>query len=552
MLSNMKINLSGIIITIILFTACQKTTTETGEESTNPPNVVFIICDDLNDIAVNKAGHPQAKMPNVEKLAGRGVNFVNAYSNNPICAPSRASMLAGIYPHNSQYFGIRHETKYYRASPVLDSAKTFAEYFLENGYNIYGTGKIFHNGPKEWPSDNFGVPQSFSPFPWDGKKRLPGRPDSLGFLPHPNKPAPLQTSWESTFGRLSDIPHYKPDPENDVPGYKGWMSFGLPFKYESAGNRDLMPDEKNTQYAKKIIGQNHEKPFFLAIGYTTTHTPYYAPDNYFDRFPLEELQIAKIKEHDLADVAPTLAAGEGTSNNNYGFRRYNELMEAGREEMLKKWTQAYLACAALVDDQVGEVLEALEDSPHKDNTIIVFTSDHGFHMGEKEFLFKNSVWHESLHIPMIFAGPGIEAGKSVQQPVSLVDLFPTFIDLCDLPEHPNEQTNQAPLDGNSLVPFLIQDGEKKYTGPDIEVCVVQGPVKTNQHDSTSVNIQNYIAISEDYKYVITWKGNEEFYDLKNDPYEWNNLADHPDVAEEKQRIKAKLLKILPTHYEVPG
>jgi len=528
-----------ILLLILLFSQCSPTNQEEKEAQaqSEKPNIIFIICDDLNDIAVDGAGHPQAKMPNVQRLAARGVSFTNAITNAPICAPARASLLAGIYPHHSRYFGFRHKTRYYRASPVLDSAKTFVEYFMENGYDVFGTGKIFHNGAKEWPNGQFGYPQSFSPFPWDGQHKANHGADSLGFMPHPNKPEPLQTNWEGTFGRLSDKPDF---PDNEGVAHEGWMSFSKPYRYESADERDPMPDELNAQYAVDVINKSHEKPFFLAVGFTSTHTPYYAPDNYFDRFPLETLEIAKSKPNDLDDCAEILAVEEGTSNTDYGFRRYNEIMQAGGEEMLKKWTQAYLACAALVDDQVGKIMEALENSPHKDNTILIFTSDHGFHMGEKDFLFKNSVWHESLNIPLIFAGPGIAQGE-VGHPVSLVDLFPTFIDMAGLPENPNASTNKALLDGHSLRPFLQNPDFKDWNGPDVALSVVQGTEITDMHDAASVFKQHYILHSKDYHYVLCNNGEEELYDIQADPYEWNNLANEPGFIENKAGLKAWIM-----------
>ena len=503
-----------------------------------PPNIIFIVCDDLNDIAVAGAGHPQASMPHLKALAERGVKFTNAFTNAPICAPSRGSFLTGIAPEHSRYFGFRHKERHYRASPVLREAKPLVHHFYDNGYEVYGTGKIFHNGSTEWPHDDYGFAQSFSPFPWDGAY-VGGGVDSLGLQPHPNQPAVLQDSWESTFGSLAQIPEYQPDAAQGIPGHRGWMSYSQPFRYVSDEDRDLMPDEKSTDYAIDVISQKHDKPFFLAIGFTSTHTPYYAPQSYLDRFPLDRLKLAKFKERDLADCADILAKEEGTSNTDYGFRRYNEIMEAGGEEMLRRWTQAYLACAALVDDQLGKIVEALEKSACKDNTIIVFTSDHGFHMGEKEFLFKNSVWHESLHIPLVFAGAGIAKG-TVNHPVSLLDLYPTFNELANLPRQPNANTNQVALNGYSLVPFFQNPATKTWAGPDFVTSVVQGTEITDMNDPESVRKQHYIATTAQYSYVLGNNGEEELYDKINDPYEWNNLASHPRYQSTKEELKRKL------------
>ena len=505
------------------------------------PNIVFIMCDDLNDIAVNYQGHSQARLPNIDELSESGVSFINAYNNAPLCAPSRASMLCGIYPHRSRYFGFNHDIRYYRASPVLKDAKSFVKHFIENGYEAYGTGKLFHNGAQEWPNDNFGPPQSFSPFPWDGKHNTGWGPDSLGFLPHPNKPEPLQNHWEATFGRLSDIPDF---PNNEDVEYEGWMSLSKPYHYEDSSNRDPVPDERYAKYAVDVINKDHEKPFLLAVGFTGTHTPYYAPDNYFERFPLDEIKIAPRLKNDLKDCADILADEYGTSNTDYGFKRYDQVMEAGGEKMLKKWTQAYLACAALVDDQIGKVIKAVEKSPYADNTIIILTSDHGFHMGEKEFLFKNSVWHESLHIPLICSGPEISQGE-VDQPVSLIDIYPTLLDLADLPKNPNRDTNQKPLDGFSLAPFLKDTDFSNWQGPDVALSVIQGDEVTDMDDPASIQKQHYVVHSKNYSYILCNNGEEELYNKKNDPHEWNNLAGDPNYADVKKRMKRHLLDLVP-------
>ncbi len=530
---------TALLLFIISFSGCRNASRETPE-SASRPNIIFIVCDDLNDIAVNSIGHPNASMPNLQKLARGGVSFVNAYVNDPICAPSRASFLTGISPQHSRYFGFRHETRYYRASPVLKEATTFVHHFYNNGYNAYGTGKIFHNGSKEWPHENYGIQQSFSPFPWDGS-HVTGGIDSLGFLPHPNKHLAFQNSWESTFGSLADIPEFEPNPEKGIKGYKGWMSYSQPFRYVSDQDRDLLPDEKSANYAVDILNQDHDQPFLLAIGFTATHTPYYAPQNYLDRFPVDEIIVATRKTDDLDDCARILAVEEGTSNTDYGFRRYNEIQTAGGDHKLKEWTQAYLACAAIVDDQLGKIMQALDKSPYRDNTIIIFTSDHGFHMGEKNFLFKNSVWHESLHVPLVFSGPAIGIGE-VSHPVSLLDLYPTLNELAGLPQNPNANTNQIALDGHSLVPFLKSQEEQKYEGPDRVVSVVQGNEVTNMNDSLSILKQHYIVTSKEYSYVLCNNGEEELYYKASDPFEWKNLAADPSYVDVKNEFKRELQK----------
>ncbi|MFW5787865.1 MAG: sulfatase-like hydrolase/transferase, partial [Halanaerobiales bacterium] len=188
------------------------------------PNVILIVCDDLNDSIEGMGGHEQAKTPNINHLIEEGVKFSNCQASVPLCGPSRASFLTGIYPHNSGYFGYKQQQNHWRNNPVLKDAVTIMEHCTNNGYAVYGTGKVFHNGHEDWSvwkgngdDEGFGIGPSFGPWPWDG---ITDR-GNIG-CGHPAMPEPLCNAWEQGFLPLSEIPEYKPDPEQNIPGYKGW------------------------------------------------------------------------------------------------------------------------------------------------------------------------------------------------------------------------------------------------------------------------------------------------------------------------------------------
>ena len=514
------------------------------------PNILFIICDDLNDAITGMGGHPQAKTPNIDKLMQRSVQFTHGYSNNPICAPARASMLTGLYPHTTGYFGFNQQKNHWRDNPIMKEAKTVMEHFMDNGYNVYGTGKVFHNGHEDWDVwkrddgfNGFGIKPDHGPWPWDGKHYAWWDENYRKPMPHPDMPQELQKSPYQGFGPLSKIPKYESKPEKNISGYKGW-SLGGPFKYNGPNDRDLMPDEKNAKWTSDILSQQHAKPFLMMVGINRPHTPLYAPQKYFNMFPLDSVELAKILENDLEDCADILADEQDFGCNGAGLRKYKAVLEGGGKKMLKKWTQAYLACVAFVDDQIGKILTALDQSEYSEDTIVIFTSDHGYHMGEKKQLFKDSPWEESCRIPFIIDVPWYKSKGICSHPVSMIDLYPTMIDFCNLPENPNQQTNGYQLDGYSLKPFLKDPSTKDWEGPDFALSEVKGKRKDGKFNPASPETQHYSIRTEKYRYVYCYNGEEELYDHEEDPYEWHNLADQDQYKQLKTKLKEKLFDFL--------
>lgn len=506
------------------------------------PNVLFIIVDDLNDMPLHPAGKPHVPTPNFDRLASRGVSFTNAHCNDPICAPSRSSMLTGIYPQTSSLYWFED----YRQNAILSKCVTLTEHLATNGYGVYTTGKIYHGNqdPKGFYAEK-GMGGNIGPWPWDGRKNT-----RRGFLPHPQQlyfyaddaDPDMDYKWEHTFGPLTMVPTFAADPDNEVPGYKGWMLSGKPYRYMSDDDRDPMPDESHAAWAAEVLSRKHaDKPFALFTGFSRTHTPLYAPQKYFDMFPLDNIEIPKAwKEGDLDDCAPSLA-----NQSLYAFRRYHMLFNhPERPQLLKEWLQAYMACVAFIDDQVGTVLDALDASPHANNTLVFLTSDHGFHVGGKNSLYKQTLWDSGTRIPFIVAGlEGMPEGKTCQQPISLIDVYPTFNDLCRLPKHPNTNRSGYKLDGHSIKPLLLAPQSGKWTGPDVAISALPGKDHSQHRDHIGTLYPHFSVRARDWRYSLTSDGQEELYHYPTDPHEFTNQANNPEHAEIKAQLRKQLIAL---------
>ncbi|MAV35916.1 MAG: hypothetical protein CMJ59_10690 [Planctomycetaceae bacterium] len=491
------------------------------------PNVLLIVCDDLNDSVEGFGGHPQAKTPFLNHFAASGVRFQRAYSNAPICAPSRASFLTGIYPSTS---GNYHFQKWFEI-PVLRNSQTLMAHFKANGYHVAGTGKLMHHH-RRGEYHEFGQPVDYGPFAFNGETRVA----------HPSVPKPFQEIGllDGSFAPLSDVPFGGKNGAGWVVG--NWRNPNRPWRYVTDDNRDRTPDEANAQWAADFIRDYRErktqrkkrKPFFLSVGFIRPHTPMVAPQRFFDLFPLETVKPARFMLGDAKDTGFASAKAR-----NRGNRAYRLLQESyGSAEVgLGAYTQAYLACVAAVDECVGQVLSAVDESGQADNTIVIVTSDHGFNLGEKEYVFKNSLWEESVRVPLIIRVPRLsKAGSDATQPVSLIDLFPTLVDLCDLEGDTRKNNNGRSLDGHSLRPFITDPKRGKWDGPAGALTVVAGG--RNPHDTHHFSLR-----TRRWRYIRYNNGAQELYDHDNDPFEWTNLATSPKHAAITKALYRQLVDV---------
>lgn len=492
------------------------------------PNVLFIVFDDLNDYVEGFSGHPQAVTPNLARLAESGVAFQHAYSYNPVSAPSRNSFLTGTYNHRSgalfweQWFSV----------PALANSHTLMSYFRKHGYHTAGTGKLMHHFRRgEWV--DFGNQADYGPFVFDGERRL-----ALPTVPEPFRSiGPV----DGSYGRFSDLARANDPSLSWIYGFP-WGE-NRPFRYVSDDDRDLTPDEINAQWAanqiERFAQDDTRQPFFLGVGFIRPHTPLYAPDRFFDMFPMDEIELPPLLDGDVEDTYFRDVIDE----NQKGLRYYRDLKASYPtiEEGLKAFIQAYLASTAFVDEQLGVILDALDHSPFRDNTIVIATSDHGFQMGEKEYLFKGSPWERSTRVPLIIRAPGVSVpGGRAKHPVGLIDLYPTLIDLCDIVGDNRKNEQGLPLDGYSLRPFLTDPEHGEWDGPEGALTMIfAGP-----DSRPDIYQQHWSLRTLEWRYILYNNGAEELYDHRNDPHEWHNLAKDPEHESVRVQMRAKIMDML--------
>lgn len=441
-------------------------------QAKKPMNVLFLVADDLNSWILKDPNRYPGKVvaPNLHKLAHSGVNFTRAYTAAPVCSPSRSAFFSGVAPWKSGHY---HNTPGASISKPLNNATSLAGLFKQAGYYTAGYGKITHG--------------------WDQKKQWD---EKVGHKRDPAPPgAPL-----TAVGR----------------GEQDWGPIHLP--------ENKMNDTMNADRAIAQLQKKHEKPFFIAFGTFNPHMPWYVPQKYFDMFPLDEVASPKILKDDLKDVPPL---GRELTKSKGKF--VDAIFEHG---LHKKAVQAYLATTAYVDVQMGRVLDALEKSPYKDNTIVVFLTDHGFHLGEKHHWQKATLWEEASHSLLTIRAPGVtKAGGVSKRFVSLLDVYPTLADLCGL---------NAPgyLDGRSLVPLL------KNPKAEWKSTAITGLTSKGGPWKAYVSIRN-----ETGRYIRYGADQEEFYDTTKDPREWTNLINDPAYADVVKSMRSAVPG--PAHVAVP-
>lgn len=426
-----------------------------ADEGKRPPNVLMICIDDLNDWVGCLNGHPDVKTPHIDNLAKRGRNFANAHCVVPVCSPSRISVMSGLHAttHGSYDLGPS-----YQSIKRLDNVPCMQAYFKKHGYRTFAGGKVLHHGFKGYLKTAIDV-------------NLAGRGG-----PRPKK----RMNWPG--------------------GAWDWGAY--------PASDELMGDYKLAKNAAAVLKKKHEKPFFLSVGIFRPHVPMLVPPKWFALYDRKKITLPKAPLADLDDIPPNFK------------RRLN--IEPTHAEVLKQgdWrgmVHAYLACVSFADMCVGKIMEGLNQGPNKENTIVVLWSDHGFHLGEKQHWAKRTLWEESTRTPMIMAGPSIRAGVDCREAVSLLDIYPTLIELCGLPKNPQ-------LDGISLVPQL-KDPQTPRKKP---------VISTSYYENHAIRTKNW-------RYIRYADGAEELYDHRKDSDEFINLAKRPEY----KKIKQSLARWLP-------
>lgn len=452
---------------VICFTLCcvfQNRPVMAAEQQTRP-NVLFIISDDLNNF-LGCYKDPRARTPNIDGLAKRGVLFDRAYCTFPLCGPSRNSLLTGLYPNST---GILRNSQIFRQT--IPTQLSMPQSFRLGGYFAARIGKLYHYAvPKSVGTNGHDDPGS-----WELEVN-PAGVDRLEEEPYITTLSP---------GRFGGTLSWYASPKEDSHHTDGMLA-------------------QDAEWVLERCAARQDRPFFLAVGFYRPHTPYVAPrDPYFGWYPPSEMPLVQGVTEDQQDIP---AAGLGSYK-----KEHDKLTDGLRRQCI----QAYYASISFMDAQVGRVVDTLDRLGLSDNTIIVFTSDHGYHMGEHGLWQKMSLFEESSRVPMLIVAPGTSGrGTIVESPVSQIDLFPTLAELCGITAPDN-------LQGQSLVPML---NNSSVTGRGWALTQV------TRRNPTGVEVfYGYSLRTRRWRYT-EWDGGEqgqELYDHETDPRELNNLANDP-------------------------
>lgn len=490
--------------------ACADDKSDKTHQSVAPPNVVLIMIDDLNDWVGALGGHPQVKTPNLDRLISQGVLFSNAHCAAPVCGASRHALMSGLRPSTTGWYtgGAKTKTSYER---ILGETVPMPTHFKQNGYKTMAAGKVFHRGTSDLKDYDF----------WDETRPRFKWPDQLIARGHGYK------------GR-----HFYPFPRDGGGIYQLHQKGvdGQSLCWGALEKEDIpaegMPDEQIAEWAVERLQQQHDKPFFLAVGFIRPHVPYTAPQQFFDLYPIDDVKMPQVPADEMGDIplfAKAMAYGtlEGGDHKN--------VLDVG-PDYWKEMVRAYLACVSFADAQAGKVLRALDESPYADNTIVVFVSDHGQHLGEKRSWRKQDLWEEATRVPLSIRFPKSHdaakkySGQTNKRASSLIDIYPTLVELCDLPQVKG-------LEGTSLMHRLADIPDRPFE-----------PVITTWH------YNNHSVRGWKYRYTQYRDGTEELYNHLSDSGEHHNLAGDPKYARTIRKYRRHLPKtnVVPASMEDGG
>lgn len=428
-------------------------------EPSRPANVLFIAMDDLNDWIGCLGGHPQSITPNLDRLAASGTLFTNAHCPAPACNPCRSAIFTGRAPNRSGMYDNGQKMRELMPDEVL-----IPQYFRNHGYHAAGSGKMLH--------------YFIDGASWDE------------YFPTAKSENPLPPTF-----------YPRERPVNLVRGGP-WQYVETDWAALDVTDEEFGGDWSVSQWVGDFLAEEQSKPFFLACGLYRPHEPWFVPKKYYEPFPIESIQLPPgFKEGDLDDV-PKI--GVKAARNRY----FAHIQEQGQ---WKQGIQGYLASIHFADAMLGRVLDALQSGPNVQNTVVILWSDHGWQLGEKEHWQKYTPWRAVTRVPLMIRVPpsisvelpgGTMPGIQCNEPVNLLSLYPTLLELCGLPE-------LAANDGPSLVPLL-----RDPASPDWK-----------HHSITYLSKPGSYAISgRTHRYIHYADGSEELYDIESDPHEWNNLA----------------------------
>jgi len=466
------------------------------------PNVLFIISDDLN-ADLGCYGHPLVQTPNIDRLAARGVRFDRAYCAYPLCGPSRNSFLTGLYPNSS---GILTNSQIFRQT--IPSHVSLPQAFRQRGYFAVRIGKLYH----------YSVPNSIGTNGHDD----PG-------------------SWEvetnpAGVDRLDDEPFIYSLTPGQFGGTLSWHASDHP----DAEHTDGL-EAADAEWILERCARQKDRPFFLAVGFFRPHTPYVSPKKYFEKYPLTKIPLVQGVAEDQKDI-PRAA-----------LMSYKKEQDKLTDDLRRQATQAYFASISFMDAQAGRVLDALDRLGLSANTIVVFTSDHGYHLGEHGLWQKQSLFEESTRVPLIIAGPGVAAkpGSVAPSPVGLIDLYPTLAEMCAV---------KPPFvpQGQSLVSTLHDPAATGRGWAISQVSRSGAAIRRADSGAKSATggrrFFGYSLRTARWRYTEWDDGREgrELYDHTLDPSELTNLANVPSQAAVVGELSVVLRQAVKTTFPADG
>lgn len=464
------------------------------------PDVLFIAIDDMNDWIGPLGGLDIAKTPNLDRFAAESATFANAHCASPACAASRLANMSGVQPSKTGVMqNVWYDGPQWREIPMLKDIETVEQFFKNRGYQTLAGGKIYHSLAPPWLTSNQADPDG-----WDF------------YYPSLAVPMPYQIN----------APEKVINPDSWKGGRHKWFTWG-PIQVPV----EKMADHQTVSWARYELMRKRDKPLYLACGIFRPHMPWEVPQKYFDLYPIEDIPDLEIEENDLRDALV---------HTRRGWHKF--VLE---NQQWKHVVQAYLASISFADAQIGRLLEALDESGKADETIVVLWSDHGMHIGEKENWEKFTLWEESTRVPFFVRAPGVsEPGSVVTQPVSLLDVYPSLVDLAgyDTPEH---------CDGVSVVPLLRNPHSKRAHSALTSFTFPR-------------NVTGHALRGERYRYIYyEWNSLEELYDHRNDKGEYTNLAYDPkyvkivrqfreELVARVDRVKLEEIEKVPDGYTLSG
>ncbi len=442
------------------------------------PNVLFIALDDLNEWIGCMGRNPDVKTPHMDRLAATGRAFTNAVCASPVCNPSRTAILSGLDPTTTGCYLLNDHLE---DSPVRGRTTPLPMYFRNHGYRTLTVGKIDHGDCVEQATQ-----AEFGQSMWD---RRGGWFGGQQFHMH---------SRRAATGICG-------------PGFYTFADHWGPLDDDQA---ETLADTHVARWASEQLSREQDGPFFLAAGFFRPHLPLIAPQRFFDLYDPDALTLPETGPEDMGKMPPIARQVALAGYQDRAGGTHRSITSAG---LWREKLRAYLACVSYADDCVGQVLRALDQGPHADNTVVVLWADNGWSLGEHFHWYKWSLWDCGASVPLIARAPGMaEPGRACEAGVSLLDLYPTLTDLCGL-ETPNE------LDGQSIAPLIT------------------GQQTTRERPAlTSLGPDNHSLRTDRWRYTRYCDGSEELYDHAADRWEHANLAHRPEHAQTLASLRAWL------------